>query len=197
MATNPKKGKLLYHLTSISNLDSILTNGLLPREDCDEFEDIADEEIIQCREKHNLQKYTPFHFFGSTPFAGAVQNDHPEESFIYITFTRKDARHNNFKIILAHPLSLPKIKLYDYDEGMEKIDWELMAERDYGDENCKNACMAECITELEIPAELFHTIFVKNDEDKEKVIEICKEKYNGDKIPFYINVNKHFFVNND
>lgn len=197
MAVNPKNGKLLYHLTSISNLESILDEGLLPRGYCEDFKDIADEEIIECREKHGLLNYTPFHFFGGTPFAGAVQLAHKDERFIYITVGRSLASHNKFKIIPAHPLSIEEVRLFDYEEGMSEIDWDLLGKRDYSDIECKNACMAECLTDLIVPADCFHTIFTKNEEDKERVLEICREKYNGSQIPFQITVNNHFFKKAD
>jgi len=197
MAVNPKRGKLLYHLTSMSNLESILEHGLLARGDIKKFKDIADKEIIECRVKNGLTNYTPFHFFGGTPFAGAVQIDNKDEDFIYIAITRSLAIHNKFKIIPAHPLSLEKLELYEYNEGIEEIDWGLMAKRDYTENDCKNACMAECLTELRIPAELFHTIFTKNDETKERILEICKKKYNGSSIPFQITVNRYFFKADD
>lgn len=64
MATNPKEGKLLYHLTALDNIESILTKGLLPREKIDfDFLNVADEEILRDRKKFDLSEYTPFHFF--------------------------------------------------------------------------------------------------------------------------------------
>lgn len=197
MAMNPKDGKLLYHLTAISNLESILENGLLPREDCEDFKDIADHDIIECREKNSLLKYSPFHFFGGTPFAGAVQIANKNEGFIYIAIERSLAEYNKFKVIPAHPLSIVKLELFEYEEGMDEIDWDLMAKRDYSDNDCKNVCMAECLTELIIPAKLFHTIFTKNEKEKKTVLEICRKKYNGSKIPFQIVVNRYFFKADD
>lgn len=74
---NAKNGKLLYHLTSIDNLDSIFENGLLPRKYVREneigFKDIADPEIIDKRELLGLDKYTPFHFHPYTAFDYAVK----------------------------------------------------------------------------------------------------------------------------
>ncbi|MGX5863858.1 DarT ssDNA thymidine ADP-ribosyltransferase family protein [Enterobacter cloacae] len=55
--------QLLYHLTSLANLPSILENGLMSRFDLDgDFEDVADAEILEGREKYNLHKMVPFHF---------------------------------------------------------------------------------------------------------------------------------------
>ena len=62
-----KNGKLLYHLTNIDNLDSILKNGLLPRNKLKElkgslnFDDIADKRIIMERDCMGLGDYIPFH----------------------------------------------------------------------------------------------------------------------------------------
>ena len=61
-----KTGKLLYHLTKLSNLESIIQFGMLPRsiiiEKEMEFGDIADGSIISKRKELGLDKYTPFHF---------------------------------------------------------------------------------------------------------------------------------------
>lgn len=46
---NIRDQKLLYHLTSLENLGSILRNGLKPRAQLREFEDVADAEILRKR----------------------------------------------------------------------------------------------------------------------------------------------------
>ena len=48
------------------------------------------------------------------------------EKMIYICIQRELARENNFKILPKHPLSLASYQLYDYDEGFNLIDWEIM-----------------------------------------------------------------------
>ena len=61
-----KDGKLLYHLTKLSNLDSIIQNGLMSRRDLEckglLFEDVADPEILVKRNCYGLDRYIPFHF---------------------------------------------------------------------------------------------------------------------------------------
>lgn len=48
---NAKEGKLLYHLTELKNLESIIDSGLVPRkilrENTVTFGDVADPEIIR------------------------------------------------------------------------------------------------------------------------------------------------------
>lgn len=56
MATAPSMGKLIYHITSIDNLPSILKFGLLSRKCILQnhdihFTDIADPEILSKRER--------------------------------------------------------------------------------------------------------------------------------------------------
>lgn len=56
-----KNGKLIYHLTDFTNLESILEKGLMPRSKLNgNFVDIADSEIISKRKW--LDEYVLFHF---------------------------------------------------------------------------------------------------------------------------------------
>ena len=59
--------KLLYHLTSINNIESIFEKGLLARS-ClsDDFDDVADPDIIAKRKKMGILDKIPFHFFSQT-----------------------------------------------------------------------------------------------------------------------------------
>ncbi len=47
-----KEQKLLYHLTSLGNLSSILELGLVSRSEVNEFDDVADPEILAGREQN-------------------------------------------------------------------------------------------------------------------------------------------------
>jgi hypothetical protein len=191
MAKNPKEGKLLYHITALNNLPSILENRLLPREKIDfDYKNVADEQILTKREKFKLESFTPFHFFASTPFSGKVQMVHPKEEFIYICLNRSTAKKNEFKIIPTHPMHYRGDPL-EYDEGIDEIDWELMGERDYNDHECREVCMAECIYEGSIPAKAFAFIFVKSEKVKQKVVNLLKS-YN---LTTRVNVTPGMFKN--
>lgn len=96
--------KLLYHLTDIKNLESILANGLKPRSELAGFTDVADPEILENRKKLKLEDQVPFHFFGRNPFDGGVQVANPDKNFVLITVTRALAGNNNWKVIPRHPL---------------------------------------------------------------------------------------------
>ena len=193
MAKPPKEGKLIYNLTSIDNLESIFNNWLLPRDVIKYFIDVADKDIIELRKEKKLNNLVPFHFFAANPFDGAVQLGHPNKKFIFITLERTYAKKNGFKILPKHPLALDDCLLMDYDAGIEKIDWEKMSERDYSDNECKETCLAECLSDKKIDAKNFYAIFVKYEETKEFVIHL-RDQIIGKNNSFYVNVLSNIFV---
>ena len=118
-------GKLLYHLTKLSNLDSIIEKGLVSRKILEDrgcnFSDVADSEIMDKRKKFGLDVYVPFHFHPYSSFDVAVKNKYSDEEFIYICFLRSLARHQNFKILPKHPLSASEVEILSYDDGIKKL----------------------------------------------------------------------------
>ncbi len=169
-----KEGKLLYHLTRLSNLDSIIEHGLVSRKLVKDngvrFSDIANQEIISKRKGLGLDGFTPFHFHPYSSFDVAVKNTYLDEDFIYICISREDAKSNEFKILPRHPLNIEECTLYEYEEGFHKIDWDTMHTHGTDDTYTKNVKMAECLTEKTIPAQYFQCICVK-DERTKKIVE--------------------------
>lgn len=165
-----QEGKLIYHLTKIENLDSILENGLLCRNlvssdllNVDFFDDVADPTIIEKR--NNLVDYVPFHFHPYSSFDNAVKYKYGAENFVYITMLRERAKELNFNIIPSHPLSLgSEIEIYNYDEGISCIDWKAMETPLNGlDEKrtnyVKQIKMAECLAYGQVSVEDFYFIY--------------------------------------
>lgn len=185
-----KEGKLLYHLTRLENLESIIENGLVSRsillENDAEFEDIANTEIINKRTQMGLDRYVPFHFHPYSSFDVAVKNTYDEE-FIYICITRELAKHNGFKILPIHPLAAVHPKLYEYTEGLDAIDWDKMHTLGNDCEDVKHVKMAECLTDLVVPYDCFQSICVGNSKVEKKVLAIIKEKGKNTRPP-YINI---------
>lgn len=190
-----KIGKLLYHLTKLRNINSILENGLVSRRILKEnnmiFDDVADAGIISKRTLLGLDVYVPFHFHPYSSFDVAVKNTYCRDEFVYICITRDLARYNKFKILPRHPLSVEECTLMEYDEGFNEIDWNTMQTRGTEDEYSKNVKMAECLTDLIIPAKHFHCIYVSNDETKLLIEEKLKQ-YGITETPPYVNVQKWF-----
>lgn len=100
---NIKRQKLIYHLTSLENMPGILEHGLLPRSQLQNFQDVADQEIIASRRNHCLENFVPFHWFSRNPFDGRVQADRPDEDFALITIHRELAQRENWKLSRAIP----------------------------------------------------------------------------------------------
>lgn len=173
-----QSGKLLYHLTKLSNLDSIIKTGLVSRRILEsnqiDFGDVADSQIMSKRKEFGLDSYVPFHFHPYSAFDTVVKNTYPDE-FIYICITRTLARENGFLILPKHPLSIEEVKLYSYDDGMDKIDWDAMESSSTKSDHCKNVRMAECLTDRVISVGYFQSIAVRNQDVK----EIVEDKLKG------------------
>lgn len=183
-------GKLLYHLTDIKNLDSILADGLKPRSELTGFTDVADPEILEKRKKLKLEEQVPFHFFGRNPFDGGVQVANPDKDFVLITVTRALARNNNWKVIPRHPLADDDITLMDYDDGFAAIDWAKMNERKYTDSESKSVCMAECLSPSTVASNRFFSIYVKDACVESEVFKLL----NKARLTLHVNIMPGMFV---
>lgn len=182
---NIKDQKLLYHLTSVENLDGIFREGLKPRAHLTAFADVADGEILKKRQALKLDRYVPFHWFAANPFDGSVHINRPTSRFVLISVYRSFAKQNGWKVIARHPLANDDIQLLDYEQGVETIEWEVMSTRDYRDADCKSICMAECLAPGIVAAKDFFMIFVPDDE----IETLCGEKMRkaGVKVPVTVN----------
>ena len=193
---NVKSGKLLYHLTELKNLESIIRFGLVPRkvllENTVTFEDIANPEIIVKRERLGLDEYIPFHFHPYTAFDLAVKKQHANNEMMYICIRRELARRNNFKVLPKHPLSLEDCQLYDYEEGFKRIDWDTMAKVGLTDPDSKQTKMAECLSAKVIPVDCFQCFYVPSEQSKE-FAENTLRAYGIEFPPPFVNVMPQWF----
>lgn len=179
-----KDGKLLYHLTKLNHLDSIIEHGLASRYILDtydiSFQDIADTNIIKKREMNDLNRYVPFHFHPYSPFDMAVKSKYKDDEFIYICITRDFARQNRFKILPQHPLSIENIELFDYKDGMNKIDWNTMDKKSTDPGYNRQVRMAECLSDSVVQFSDIFSIAVRDEKVKklveEKIKCICVKK---------------------
>lgn len=186
---NIKEQKLLYHLTSVENLDGIFQGGLKPRTELTAFKDIADSEILKKRKALELDSYVPFHWFAANPFDGSVQRNNPDVKFVLISVYRSTAQKNGWKVIPRHPLANDSIQLLDYDEGFEAIDWEVMNSREYHDAHCKSICMAECLAPCIVKPNSFLKIFTPNEE----VEALCAAKMREAGVNVLTGANQRMF----
>ena len=179
MPTPPKEGKLLYHMTRLENMPSILEHALLSRKQAEERRllsmDIADHEILAERENfwspRPLSEYVPFHFFVKNPFDGRVCRQYGSENMVIIAITREWAQSlSSSYIVTAHPLH-PSAQCLPYNEGYDAIDWFALESRDYYNNDTKQKCMAECLIPDGVAPEEFACIYVYTDEAKEELLK--------------------------
>jgi hypothetical protein len=102
------------------------------------------------------------------------------------------AEFNNFQILIKHPLSQQECELYDYIEGIEKIDWDAMETIGTTDEYSRNVKMAECLTDKCIPAELFQCVYVPDKETALYIENLFKGKGIVEQPP-YVNIQPKWF----
>lgn len=184
-----KNQQLLYHITDIQNIVSILRHGLIPRRLLNNFVDIADPGILQIRATLNLDTMVPFHFFAKNPFDGRVQSDLDGE-FVYITVRRNYAASQNWLIIPCHPLANEQPQIMSYTEGMETINWSLMDRRNYQERECRNVCMAECLSPAPVTPNHFFAIYTKTDHAKNLINQIKGQLG----LSFYVDKNETMFL---
>lgn len=175
-----KDGKLLYHLTHIDNLDSIIENGLLSRKQVIQRgllnQDIANPDILESRQLNHLDDYLLFHFYPNTAFDSAVRGEYSAENFVYITVYRTYAEENRFQIVPRHPLN-GEFELCGYNEGMNRIDWETMEQKmneiDPTNQGyAKEVKMAECISSEPVLPQNFAYIYCN-----ENNVEYLRTRY--------------------
>ncbi len=186
---NIKDQKLLYHLTSVENLDGILKDGLKPRAGLSGFKDVADAEILKKRQTLQLDNYVPFHWFAKNPFDGSVQRSRPEAQFVLISVYRSTAKLYGWKVIPRHPLAGDSIQLLDYEQGFEAIEWDVMSSRDYLDPHCKSIYMAECLAPGVVKPDAFFKIFTPSEE----VDALCVAKLQAADVNVQTSVNQRMF----
>ena len=179
MAKNYKNQKLVYHLTAMENLPSILNNGLQSRAALSgaAFADVADHSILASRKSKGLEEHVPFHFFSRTPFDYAVMHKHPTTPFVVLAVRRDVAKANNWKIVPSHPLCGAAPDIMDYEAGFNAINWELMHSEEHSyatDQDYKQTCMAECLSPVTVDAAKFHSIYVKTEADRATVLAHLK-----------------------
>lgn len=81
-------------------------------------------------------------------------------------------------------------EILDYVEGMNAIDWTLIAERDYENRECKVACMAECLSPTSVSAVRFFAVYVKTREAEKAVLELAGKH----KLSCHINLADNMFA---
>lgn len=197
-----KTAKLLYHLTDIKNLPSIIEHGLLARNEMIKrqlvFTDIANPDIIEKRKLTQLDDYIPFHFHPYSSFDVAVKSTHIDTNFIYLCIRRELARNKHFYILPRHPLSEKDCILLPYEEGFNAINWDIMCktqnelEQEHIDAHLARMIkMAECLVPNVLNFNDIWSIYVKNEQTKQRIIDFFNHLHMNNSP--YVNVTRNWF----
>ena len=74
-----------------------------------------------------------------------MKHSHVNDTLLYICISRKFAQEHDFKILPKHPLAEENFTIYDYNEGLSKIDWDTMMEVGNYSKEAKNIKLAEVL----------------------------------------------------
>ena len=195
-----KRTPILYYPANVDNIESIIKNGILSRKALSErglsFKDTADPNIIEKRKNSGLDKYSSFYFY-PYPVCSLDINTHPQDKFVYITIARAFAKKNLFKIIPNCPLTDREnsYKLYDYQNGIKKINWNIIKNAAAKDKFSRTVQTAECLTDKCVPLQEFRAIYVPDEDTAQKIKKVLRA--NGidgitRKYP-YVNIDKNWF----
>ena len=190
MSTPIKNKKYICHLTALSNLESIVNQGLLPRNQLqkEQFVDTANHDILQGRTQFHLGDFVPFHFDYHTAYDTSVKKTHRDIEFIYLCVNRSNASRMGFLVLPIHP-TLPPLP---YDEGFDAIDWNTMEMNngECNDENYRTQVrMAECIHEGTLNISDIDFIICRTDKIKNEIIGIFNDCQLQNKPRIMVNAN--------
>lgn len=196
--------KLLYHITDINNLESILQHGgllasnVVKQKDV-EYENIAHNNIQDRRAMKivplpphgNLHDYVPFYFASKSPMLYAIHKGQVEgyekgQNQIIYLISRTDIIHNaglDYVFTDGHAV-MGFTEFFKNLEDLDKVDWEVMKSRFWfdteEDPDRKRRRQAEFLVHEAVPINVLLGFAVKDEEIQRKVEEVI-DKYNIDK----------------
>lgn len=203
------KGKYVYHITSIDNLDSIIKNGLLAtnikNEKGIEHTDIANGTIqerrantkVPCGHKGTIHDYVPFYFASRTPMLLGVINkkncDQPYLVYLCLSIDVVDRDDVVFTDASANTNEVPNF--YSDSNNLDKLKWDIINSNvwTYSDEE-RHYHMAELLVHKKVDISEISCIVVFNDDIKKNVEYIFKSNKVNPPTIVYDNFNGcHFW----
>jgi len=202
------KSKLLFHMTHIENLRSILeNNGLSAYSEVatsgKPYRDIANAGIQDQRSGTSvplppygdLHDYVPFYFAGCSPMLYKIKNSGIKQSEIVYLMTNTSKIHENglpFVFTDGHAIMF-LTEFYSSLDDIDKVDWAIMKERYWGDTqddpDRKRRRQAEFLVHRKVPLEQIIGIGVFDSEMKEEVEALLKSQ----RIDIPVGVRRHYY----
>ena len=180
----------IHHVTKIENLEKILKEGLLSRNELlknkIKFEDIANKNIIQ--ERNGLNNYIPFHINilqtkWGIPYNYRILKTYGAENIIFLTCNIDELTDYNVECFLYHPISNYKRKFLvkDFKKMLEIEENKLISNGylDYNDNKIQQFLMSEILIESKVVLNEKWRIYVYSDIQRKWVLKIL-QRYNLD-----------------
>ncbi len=180
----------IHHVTEIENLEKILKEGLLSRNELlknkIKFEDIANKNIIQ--ERNGLNNYIPFHINilqkkWGIPYNYRILKNYGVENIIFLTCNIDELTDYNVECFLYHPISNYKRKFLvkDFKKMLEIEENKLISNGylDYNDNKIQQFLMSEILIESKVVLNKKWRIYVYSDIQRKWVLKIL-QRYNLD-----------------
>ncbi len=180
----------IHHVTKIENLEKILKEGLLSRNELlknkIKFEDIANKNIIQ--ERNGLNNYIPFHINilqkkWGIPYNYRILKNYGAENIIFLTCNIDELTDYNVECFLYHPISNYKRKFLvkDFKKMLEIEENKLISNGylDYNDNKIQQFLMSEILIESKVVLNEKWRIYVYSDIQRKWVLKIL-QRYNLD-----------------
>lgn len=210
MVLNPT---LIYHITSIENLNSIISNEGLScinklQDDGSEFVDIAYEQIQSRRSQklvplppyRNLHDYVPFYFAPRSPMLYTInQGNVPQyqggqKNIIYLVSTVQQVLLKNIPFVFTDGHAIINYsEFYNDIDDLNKIDWGIMNSHFWNDTvefpDRKRKRQAEFLAFEFFPIDSILEIGVFNNALQNQVLEMLQG--NASNIP--INVHREWY----
>lgn len=181
------KGRYIFHMTHIDNLESILSHGLLCHNECKRqninYHDIAHQSIqdrranmtVPCGAGGSVHDYVPFYFSALNPMLLARLNtksiDQPMMVFIGLKIDALERAGAVFTDASANT-TIPPV-FFDDLADLDKLSWPLIRNNKwkYSDDE-RHKKMAEALIPHSVKVEDFDTIVVFNNSVKEYVSQM-------------------------
>lgn len=191
---------LLYHLTHINNLPSILQRESLWSHACIKthevsYSDVANQDVQTRRERTkipigmcgNLHDYVPFYFAPRSPMLYVIGRQHPpQQNMVYfMTSTAMIQQHcPAFVFTDAHAIRR-LTNFYEELTDLDKIDWPIMKATIWTDTdedpNRKARRQAEFLVHNEVPLKACLGFAVYDEQIKHRVEQLLQQ--NGISLP--------------
>jgi len=166
----------LYHMTHISNLDSIFEYGLKSHGNKYVKIDISNKDVNKRREvnetiyRHKIHDYVPFYF---NP-RNAMMFVRKEEDIVILAFDKNLFLKNRDKkvIFTDRNASTEDVLFYKDLKDLDKLNWEyIKAESWGGEKDIKQKMMAEVLIYKEVEIKYLQKIFVKDEVMKKELLK--------------------------